>query len=358
MKKLNKILLWIVAMLLSIFILVNIALTVFAKQIVVKQIEQNLKLRSTLASINLSLPFSINLNNLTVGDLFQASRVSISPNILGFFAGKIVLNGLTLVNPVINLEESGDGSLNLPRLGQKVKQPPLYLMGLKIINGRVNFSDKKIDPAGYKVILAGINAHISKVILPLTSLKANFEASLDVLEPGNKILGSILFSGWLDFGPKDMDGVLTIKDLDLTYFSPYYGNFISKKKLLQAVLNLDTTFKSKNNNLAILTDLKLSNLVYAQEKQVEGQPLEIDFTKNALDFFTDSKGNLNLEFNINTKLDNPGLSAEQCKKIILKAATKNISHQSPEELMKKVNNNLEQFKAIGKSLESIFKKKK
>jgi len=355
MRKVNKILLWIVIVFFSVFILANLAISVFAKQIVVKQIEQNLKLRATLGSINLSLPFSVNLNNLTVGDLFKVERLSVSPNILGFFAGKIVLNSVTLVNPVINLEQSGDGSLNLPKPGQKGKQPPVYLMSLIIRNGRVNFNDRKIDPSGFKIILDRLNARISKVMLPVTSLKTNFQASSDVLKPDNKKLGSILASGWLDFGPKDMDGVFNIKDMDLTYFSPYYGNFISKKKLLKAQLNLDTTLKSKDNNLAILADLKLSNLIYAQQDQAEGQELELDFTKNALDFFTDSKGNLDLEFEVNTNLDNPNVSTQELKKIILKAAAKNLANQSPQDLITKVNDNIEQFKAIGKTLKSIFK---
>ena len=354
MKLIKKIILWVLIPLFIIFILANIAISVFARQIVVQQIEQNLKLTTTLGSINISLPFSINLNNLKVGDLFKADRVSVSPNILGFFAGKIVLSGVTLVNPVINLVQYQDGSLNLPKLEQKGKQPPpVYLTSLNIRNGRINFTDKKINPSGYKITLGRVNASVSKVMLPPTSLKTNFKVSLDVLSPDSDKLGSAGFSGWVDFGPKDMDALLTVKDLDLVYFSPYYGNFISSKKLLSARLNINSDLRSEKNNLGILTKFRLSNLVYAQEE--EGVLPELNLSKNALDFFTDSKGNLDLEFEINTKLDNPNLSGEQLKKVVLKAAAKNLANQSPEELITKVNDNIEQFKAIGKTLKSIFK---
>ncbi|MCX5695430.1 MAG: DUF748 domain-containing protein [Candidatus Omnitrophica bacterium] len=353
MKRVNKIILWVLVSFFSLFILANIAISVFAKQIVVKQIEQNLKLPATLGSIRLAFPFSIDLNELTVGDLFKAKRLSVSPNLLGFFAGKIVLDRVALVNPVINLKQANDGSLNLPKLEQKGKQPPVYLLSLSIKNGEFIFTDKKISPLGYKVILGSIDVNISKVLLPVTSLKTNFKVSLDVLDSNNMKLGSAGLTGWVDFGPKDMDGILTVKDLDLTYFSPYYGNFISSKKLLSAKLNINSTFKSENNNLKILTDFKLANLVYAQEE--ESGLAELDLTKNALDFFTDSKGNLNLEFEVNTKLDNPSISVSELKKIILKTAAKNLSNQSPQDLITKVNDNIEQFKAIGKTLKSIFK---
>ncbi|MDO8661780.1 MAG: DUF748 domain-containing protein [Candidatus Omnitrophota bacterium] len=358
MRKINKILLWIIAVFFTLFIIANIAVSLFAKQIIVRQIEENLKVPVTLGSINVGLPLSIKLSKLSVGDLFKADEVSVSPNILGFFAGKLVLSSVDLVNPLVNLERSADGRLNLPKLdNNKGKPPAIYLTSLSVRNGKLIFIDRKIDPSGYKIILANLNSHISKVMLPPASLKVNFKLSADLLAPDSRKLGSTALSGWLDFGPKDMDGNLIIKDLDLTYFSPYYGNFISDKKLLSAKLNINTNLKAENNNLKILTDFRLSNLTYSQEAPVEGTLPEINFAKNALEFFTDSKGNLNLEFEINTRLDHPNVTVEQLKKVILKAASKNLSNQSPEELMKKVNANIDQFKAIGKTLKNIFKGK-
>ncbi|MDD2927663.1 MAG: DUF748 domain-containing protein [Candidatus Omnitrophica bacterium] len=366
MKKINKIMLWFLIIFFSIFILVNIAVSLFAKPILVQQLEKNLKLHTSLGSISVGLPFSINLNNLEIGDLFRADQISVTPNIFGFFAGKIILSNMTLVNPVIKLEQANDGSLSLPRSeskdkpGQKQKQKqkaaPIYLTSLIIKNGKLTFIDRKIDPTGYKIILGKINANISKVMLPPSSLKTNFNVALDFLNPDAQKLGGLNFSGWIDFGLKDMDGALSVKDLDLTYFSPYYGNFISSKKLLSARINISAFFKSKNNALDIATNFRLSDLTYApQEEQPEGELPEFSLAQNALDLFTDKHGNLILDFNISTKLDNPNITIGELEKVILKAAAKNLSRQSPETLIKKVSDNIEQFKAIGKNLESIFK---
>ncbi|MFA4989813.1 MAG: DUF748 domain-containing protein [Candidatus Omnitrophota bacterium] len=366
MKKINKIMLWLLIIFFSIFILVNVALALFAKPILVQQLEKNLKLHTSLGSISVGLPFSVHLNNLEIGDLFRADQISVTPNVFGFFAGKIILSNMTLVNPVIKLERASDGSLALPKSeskgeqGQKQKQKqkpaPIYLTSLIIKNGKFIFVDRKIDPTGYKIILDRINANIAKIMLPPSSLKTNFKVALDFLNPDAQKLGSLNFSGWIDFGPKDMDGVLSVKDLDLTYFSPYYGNFISSKKLLSARLNINALFKSENNALDIATNFRLSGLTYApQEEQPEGDLPEFNLTQNALDLFTDKQGNLILDFNINTKLDNPNMTIGELEKIILKAAAKNLSRQSPETLIKKVSDNIEQFKAIGKNLESIFK---
>lgn len=357
MKKINKIIIWVVAVIVGIFIILNLIVPSFAKKIIVEQIENNLKLRASLGGVNITPPLSINLIDLKIGDLFQADRVSVSPNILGFFAGKIVLSSVALINPVITVEQSSEGKLNIPQLEQKGKQPPVYITGLVLRNGKVIFNDRKVVPQGLKVILSRINADISKVVFPPTSFKTNFKVSGDFLRPDDKRIGSISLSGWLDFGPKDVDGVLEIKDLDVIYFSPYYGNFISSKKLLSAKLNTRTTFKSQNNNLDTLTNLRLSELVYAKYEESELQVPSLNLSRNALDFFTDSKGNLDLEFDISTKLDNPNISIEKLEKVMLKAATKNLANQSPEDLIKKINDNIEQFKAFGKGLEKVFKNK-
>jgi len=358
MKKINKIFLFIFIVICVFFIVANILVSVFAKKIVVQQIQQNLKMNATLESISVSFPLSVNLNNLEIGELFKVQRLSVSPNIFGFLAGKIVLNKLTLINPVINLIQLKSGELNLPKLEQKGKPPEIYLASLSVRKGKFIFTDKKVSPSGHKVILGGIDADIAKVAFPLTSLKTNFKLSANVLNSEDKKIGGLTFSGWLDYVPKDMDGLLGIEDLDLTYFSPYYGSFISSKKLQSAKLNIKASFKSVSNNLSILTNFRLSDLTYVKGESADTVVPQIDLTKNALDFFTDTKGNLDLDFNINTKLDNPNLSIAELEKIILKAAAKNLSHQSPEELIRKVNDNIEDIQSLGKSLEGLFKGKK
>ena len=80
----------------------------------------------------------------------------------------------------------------------------------------------------------------------------------------------------------------------------------------------------------------------------------MDLTKNALDIFTDAKGNLRLEFDIDTQLDNPALNQEKVQKIILKAAAKNLADQPPQQLIEKVANVIDQYKGLGKELKAIF----
>jgi len=350
MKK-YKIIFWICGIFLALFLVANILIGAYAPRIVEQQIEQSLKLKCSLSKISLSLPFTITLEKLEIGNLASIKKISLSPNLVALLFGKIVIHGLNIIEPVINLEQSADGKLNLPILEQKGKPPAIYLTSLNLRDGKIIFTDKKVTPAGFQVILNKLNIKVAKVALPITSLATNFSLSTQLFSSSGKPFGDIIFNGWLDYLAKDLDAQLEVKELDVTEFSVYYGNFISNRKLSSARLDLTSIFKAKSNVLQIHTKFNLSNLIYLQEQE---QQLNLDLTKNALDIFTDSKGNLSLEFDIDTQLDNPVLNQEKLQKIILKAAAKNLADQPPQQLIDKVANVIDQYKGLGKELKAIF----
>ena len=352
MRKKFKVLFWICAVLLVIFFLANILIGIYAPKIVEQQIEQNLKVKASLGKIGLSLPFTVTLENLEIGNLASIKKISLSPDPVALLFGKIVIHGLRIVEPVINLEQSADGKLNLPVLEQKGKAPEVYLTSLNLQNGKIIFTDKKVTPRGFQVIVDKLNVKVAKVSLPITSLATNFSISAELVNSQGKSFGNIDFSGWLDYLAKDMDAKLEIKGMDVTNFSCYYGNFISNKKLSKAMLDLNSNLKAQHNALQIITQFNLSKLVYEQT-ELE-QQLSLDLTKNALDLFTDPSGNLNLEFKIDTLMSNPALDQQKIYSIILKAATKNLANQSPEQLVNKVVNVMDKYKGLGKQLKDIF----
>ena len=352
MKKRYKILFLFLGIILVFFVAANILLGMYAPRIIQQQIERNFKLKASLSKISLSLPFTITLEKLEIGDLASIKKISLSPNLVALLFGKIVIHGLNIVDPVINLELSKEGKLNLPSFEQKGKGPAIYLTSLNLRDGKIIFTDKQVTPKGFQMVVNKLNIKVAKVALPITSLATNFSVSAQLLSHQAEAFGKITFSGWLDYLAKDLDAELEVKDLDVTKFSAYYGNFISNRKLSSARLDLSSSFKAQHNALEVITRFNLSNLVY--EAQTQEQQLELDLMKNALDLFTDSKGNLHLEFKIDTLLDNPALSQEKIKSIILKAAMKNLSHQSPQQLMDKVANVIDQYKGLGKELKAIF----
>jgi uncharacterized protein involved in outer membrane biogenesis len=338
---------WLIILLvvfLVIFIVVNILFGIFARQIVIDQIQNNLNTPVKLESISLSLPLCVNLSGLEVGSLAKVKKLSVSINPLGFLAKKVVISNLSMLEPQIFLTQGADGSMNLPVLKQGGNPPPVYLTGIQIKNGRVIFTDKKVSSGITQIIIEKLRLNASKDMLPVTSLNVRFDFSADFTDTADNRLGNVSAEGWVDLGPKNMDAKIQVKDLEITQFAPYYGNFISNKKISSGKLNLTSMLKAKNNQLEIVNNFRLSGLVYAQQEQV----------KNALDLFTDKSGNLDLEFTINTQLDKPALDPDKLKGMILKAAMKNLANQPPEELAEKVMDTVDKIKEFSKGLKEIF----
>lgn len=359
MKKKNKIIIAIGILIITLFAALSAVISLFGKDFLERKLSKALGIKSSIDSVSLSIPLTINIRGLEIGELLQAKEVSFSPG------------RLTITEPVVNLELSGEGKLNLPAFsrqssapqntqkneeGAKGEKTPFFLTALNIKNGKFIFTDKKIMPRGYKTIIEGINIDIVKNMLPPASLKFKFSIQANVADSGGKNLGAIDSSGWIDLGIKDMDGVLEIKELELTYFSPYYGNFLSNRKLLSAKLSTLSELKAGNNDLEINTRLKLHDLVYAQEKTAEKiSPASVfELAQKTLDLFLGPEGNLNLEFTIHTKLDKPQITITDLKRLVLKAAIQSLSSQSPVELFRKGKELIEQFKEFGEGMGELF----
>ena len=92
MKKINKIIISSLAIFLAIFIASSIYIALYGKKIVESQIEQNLKIKASIGSIGLSIPFSVHLTNLEIGNLLRVEKIYATPSILALIAGKIVLS--------------------------------------------------------------------------------------------------------------------------------------------------------------------------------------------------------------------------------------------------------------------------
>jgi len=339
--------------LLAVFLLAGILTAVYAPKIIEQQIRDNLKLKASLGKVSLSFPLTITLEKLEVENLASIKKISFSPNLLALLFGKVVIHGLNIIEPVINLEQSAEGKLNLPVFAKNEKGSAVYLTSLNLENGKIIFTDRKISPDAFQVVADKLNIKVSRVRLPITSLATNFSISAQLLNARGKFLGSLDFSGWLDYLAKDIDAALEVSSLDLADFSVYYGNFISNKKITRAMLDLKSTFKAKNNALKINTDFNLSQLTYAPTEEPLPEP---DLMKNTLDLFCDPKGNLHLEFDIDTALDNPAISQQKLKSIILKAAMKNLANQPPQQIVDKVVDIIDKYKEYGKELKSIFGK--
>jgi hypothetical protein len=189
-------------------------------------------------------------------------------------------------------------------------------------------------------------------------LFARYRLSADIADGAGKGLGRISGSGWIDFGPKDMDGNFQLKDLEATYFAPYLGEFfqdlLGQKNVLSAKLNFDADLKAKADDLKIACRLVLSDFIYSQEEAAEGTEAFPVSMSGILNVFRNKEGKVDLKFNVNTRLSQPRFNILQ---IATGAVKESLTAQPPEKTIENISHAVEQFKAIGKSLKDIWKNK-
>lgn len=358
MKKIFKIIIWIAVILAVIFLLLNIVFALFGKSIVAGQIEKNLKLKAKLESMSISFPLSVNIRKLDIQGLAKIDSLSARPSILGFLAGKVVLNELAVVRPQITVEMDSNGKLNLPQFSGQGKQPPILLAGLKVKEGSLIFMDKKVDPAGYKIMVNNINADIAKATFPPTSLFTRFNLSASLVDNQNAAKGQASAKGWIDFGPKNMEGRVELKGIDITSFAPYYQNLAPAKKLASGKLNFTSDLKAENNDLVGKCHLEVVDLVYEKEAPQEGQPpAPPDLVASALNIMSGNTGKIAFDFILKTKLDNPKIDLKGLKGMFAQSAVQNIVNQPPEKIIENAKDLKQQFKDFGKAMKEMWKKK-
>ena len=359
MKTIIKIIIWGIVLFLIVFSALAVYISFFGKKMLVGQLQDRLGMPVELEEVTLKLPLSVNLKKLELSDLAKVREISFTPILPALLSGRIVIDDLRLVEPVIELIKNSDGSLNFSLPPQETGSGfKVIISGLEVEEGSLSYLDRSVSSAGVKTILDHLNLDISKTLFPLNRINLKYRLSCGVSDANDKNIGSLSGQGWVNFINKSARANLLVDNLDIAYFQPYYGDLISKKELLSATLSLDSQAEAEDNDLEIKSTLLLSNLVYESGEAADDSDASLDISSiigKTLDLFIDQSGRLELNFTLNTKLDSPRISVDQLRKAIVAAALRNLTGQSPQRIIEKFESIAERFKDFGKQMEGVYK---
>lgn len=353
MKFLKKILLVMLVVFAVIFSVGYGLVSIFGKDILKAQIEKQLKVKVGLSSLYLSLPLNLEINNLSLGELAKIRKIKIFPSIIGLFSGKIILNNIALIKPEIALERKEDGSLNLPQLPEEGNKQ-VFIAGLIIKDGIVSVIDRKVNGEAFSFSIKNININIYKANLlpyPLTikyALSAALSARPDTKE------AQIEGEGTIDWPHKNMQGDFNITDIDALFFKPYFGKIVSsQEQLATSLADFNADLSAQNNDLLIKCRLNVKNLASAKETSPDANSPEL-LASLGMDLLKNPQGEINLEFDIRTKLDNPRLDKISLKGSVFQNVLENAL-ENPDKVKDTIKTIGEQLKEKG--FKSIFKDK-
>jgi hypothetical protein len=348
------------------FLFAFIFFRIKGKDIVISKLKESLHREVAIKDISLSFPLVIKVKNIEISGFTKIDYLSMSTSLIGFLSGKLILNNVTLKNPLFIIERLPNGSLNLPIKNNppKVNNPNpknsknnfmVLPLSVDITGGRVLFKDKSANIENFVINGEDIDLHIVGSSLLPNNLSAKFKVSAVVygLNPNKK--GNINADGWVNFIKKNMDAEMNIEGLDCSVLVPYVGNFLPAERINKGTLLLKSTLKAKNNDLTIDSHLEIADLAKAiiAEENLQGSNI---LSSVLIDMLKGETDKVALDFVIKTKLDKPRLDRVSIKTSLIEdLIRKNITEPlfkngNPKENIEKIG---ETLKGIGK----IFKEK-
>ena len=335
MKPAIKILRAIILIFALVFVVAYIFIVFQGKAIITGQLETLLGRKVSINYAGLILPLDLEIKNLDIPGLAKVDYALISPSIPGLLSGKIVLNGLKLINPQLayektqnkgNNRDSAEGvSANVntiavasnPQLKSNLqpKSDPkknqylrLIIKHLNIKDGRIDFVDRTLPGEGIKITLKDINFHLTNLYIYPRSAITHFELTGRIPWLQGQEEGKIEAKGWVNLFKKDMQATVKVADIDGVYLYPYYSTWVDleKTRIQSAKLNLTSNIKSVDNNLAAECHLELTDIVFKQRQEEEGIGKAEKIAEAVLGIFKAlNQGKVIVNFTIKTKMTSP-----------------------------------------------------
>ena len=316
------------------------ALLIFqAKFMLANRLEAAFGRKVTIGQLDLKAPLNLEIMDLNIDDLIKIDYIYISPSIPSFLTGKLALNKVRIVRPVISSQRHLPSAaqttekvavIDAPKAGQPVEDAPapvvisapasnslkLAIKSLKVRDGEIYFVDHTADSRKVTVIVNNIDVNLSNLYTYPVDELAIFDLKGRLPWQSGEPDGKIYLDGWINTYRKDMSANLRIEDIDAIAFYPYYSTWVDleKARIDKAKLNFSSKIKGKDNDISAQCHLELADIVRRARPLEEPQQKAEMLTDAVLDMFKAmNQGKVVLDFTLHTKMDHPQFGFENIK---------------------------------------------
>jgi hypothetical protein len=244
-------------------------------------------------------------------EIFRTDNLIVNANFKGLLKKEYVLSNLSLVNPYLFIETDKRGNMVLfsPQKEKKDTQkpiPPFLIKKTKIINGSLDYLDGKVSRIPVLTKVRDIVLESTEIMFPPDERFSDYSVTAGI--PGTKGTGTVKSAGKIKLTTRDMDSVITVKNLDITDFKPYF----QKKgdvNITGGFLDLNMNVKISSRKIrapgsAMLRDLQFET-GHGMGNKFLGLPL------SALVSFMKKNNQISFQFILEGDMDNPKFSLRE-----------------------------------------------
>lgn len=343
---------------LVVLVLIFAAATVYflanAKRIVLTRMEASIGVPVEISAFRISWPLSVEIEGLSVGKNIKVQRLQVVPGLTGMLSGGLVFDKIVVDKPTVKLVRLPDNTVDIGLPQRKEQSKVSFVMRkLDIENGRVEFVDSTLSQP-LTLFAENLVVHAKQASL-VQITRIDFDASASIVDVKGEKAGGIATNGWIDWLPKNMNAVVTVTDVHLVPFAPYYRDRI-KKDLQSGLAQAKADLISEKNDLSVNCHVELNDVAFKMEEQpAQEQPDFNNMTSAMLNSMFTAEGGAIFDFSIRTKLDQPKFENLKIKGSFLQAPIQQMI-SNPEQTMEQYQQVGQQFEEIGKQFKKMFKK--
>jgi len=328
------------------------------KDIIIGGIEKNLGAEATMSSLSVKFPFNLEIKDFKCQDLsFKKANVSLglfNPFARKLSLSKVYIDGLNIkvvkdsqgvyIEPFIvkkgngGFMETNESAVTKKAEGESSEEGAAEAQTTASAEGKVSVGEKGIetskrfsfgigklhlkdskgelsyfhkDKGPIDIVFEDVELTVKNFIYPqLSRFSLDFVAAVKTDQGIGK--NSLYAKGWVDYQKKNMDLDFNIKSMDYYTFQQYYPSFWKPENLgiKEAVLSLDSSLISENNDLVIDGVLSLDKIHFTEQE--EEFPRR-DLIKTAIALLQGNKEKPTLHFKLRTKMDSPDLNLSALK---------------------------------------------
>ncbi len=351
------------------------------RKLILSEIEKNLGVKAQIASVSVSFPPALIVDDLAIQNSIKIDRLIVSPSLLSLIKGDVILNTVVIEKPVFQVTRNNNDTFDFcngifkkvapvgapaarpsaqPRAmqGEKAKPRKFYLGRLNVKGAEIEFIDNGTAAAAepFKMRFANVNLDVFHPVL-FNFYRMQFKGQGDMLSVANDKIGKLAISGWVDILAKDMNANVALLGAQLIHFRPYYYKFL-KRGLSSGNIDVTALLISKNNDMTADCHLELNNLAFLEQEApalAQDTIEHIDFTLLAVNSLLSSEGKVVFDFSFRTKMDRPRFEKIKIKGSFLQSAIQSAMSKPPQQTINDFKAIGEQFESIGKEFKKAFK---
>jgi hypothetical protein len=252
-------------------------------------------------------------------EVIKVENIVVKASFMSLLRQKYVISGVVMEKPYIYVEIDRKGDLVSPVFPSgderargtrkkaedarrpEGKQRPVMLKKIIVVNGSVDYLDRKSPTVPVMTKVRNINAEMRNLTVPFTNDVTNY--ILKAAIPAGRSTASVKSEGGIRFQSKDLECTAAVRELDITHFKPYYHGS-QNVNVTKGLLDLDVRAKIVSRRIHAPGKAVLKGLEFGSGSGLGDKFMGVPVTL-VVAFLKKSGDQIPVDFVISGDLDNP-----------------------------------------------------